>query len=278
MSILQYTPATPSDEPVFVLASGQRCGSTLLQRLLNSCEGTLVWGEHQGVLNRFVELHEELIDWEARFATNRKQFLMTGVDLFLPNMVPEDHEIRTAAIAYLVNLFGLPAAKLGKPRWGFKEVRYGAKVAMFLQGLFPRARFIHLTRDPAACFRSMKRWELGEDEWDRSMTERAIWDWVRVNGSLEEMGEFLPRMLTVRFEDMVADPAALVARLAGFLGNSPEDFDPGVFERRLDGQFGPKIDPAKLELTPAEEAFLADPAIVEVAEKFGYDLPLPADG
>lgn len=278
MSTCHYTPTTPSDEPIFILASAQRCGSTLLQRLVNSLEDTLLWGEHQGVLMDFIKHHEVLLEWEKRFAGNRKQFLMSGRDLFLPNMVPEDHELRTAAIAYVLNLFGLPAAKLGKPRWGFKEVRYGARVVLFLQDLFPKARFIHLTRDPAACFRSMKRWELGDDDWDRGMTTRSIWDWVRINASLAEVKDQVPGMMSVRFEDMVAAPEGFTRDLAEFLGREPGDFDLSVFERRLDGQFGPAIDPTRLELTGEEEQFLADPAIAGVARKFGYDPPVRAAG
>ncbi|WP_193213675.1 sulfotransferase family protein [Luteolibacter marinus] len=263
-------PTTPCDEPLFILASAQRCGSTLLQRLLNSRADTLIWGEHQGVLNGFASLHKDLMAWESRFAGNRKEFLMTGCDLFLPNMVPEDHELRSAAIAYVLNLFGVPAARLGKSRWGFKEVRYGADVLVFLKGLFPKARFIHLTRDPAACFRSMKHWELGEDDWDRAQTERSMWDWQRINCGLLEMREYIPRMMFVRFEDMVGDPAAFIERLAGFLGASPEEFDAGVFERRLDGNFGKPVADGRLDLTADEAAFLADPAIAGVAEQLGY--------
>ena len=270
MNLRQSPPATPSMEPVFILASAQRCGSTLLQRLLNSLQDTLIWGEHHGALNSFAAQHRDLLGWEARFANVRKEFLMSGEDLFVANMVPGDHEIRAAAIAYVLNLFGQPAAKLGKPRWGFKEVRYGADVMTFLSGLFPEARFIHLTRDPVACFRSMKRWELGEDEWDRRQTEHSMRDWVRINRGLLEMREQAPRLLSVRFEDMTGDPEAFIERLAGFLGVAPEDFDATVFERRLDGHAGGSPPREQLALTREEIAFLSEPSFAGLAGRLGY--------
>lgn len=269
--LYDHEPTVPSNAPVFVLASAQRCGSTLLQRLLNSRSDTLVWGEHNGVLNSFVGLHADLIEWESRFAGNRRAFLRSERDLFLPNMVPEEHEIRTAAKAYLVNLFALPAAKLGRPLWGFKEVRYGARVALFLQSLFPDARFVHLTRNLRDCFVSMKRWEASDDAWDRKLTERAVWDWVRINASLMEVSGDVGRLMSVRFEDMVSHPGAFIERLAEFLDVSVSEFDATVFDRRLHGQASRTSSDGPIGLDDEEIEFLSDPEIVAVATSYGYD-------
>ncbi|MEP4079128.1 sulfotransferase family protein [Haloferula sp.] len=262
-----YEPTVPGDAPIFLLGSGQRCGSTLLQRLLNSCEGVLLWGEHHGVLNTLVSINDELLAWEKKFEGNRKGFLNSDQDLFLPNMIPEDHEIRTAALAYVVNLFGLPSAKLGSPVWGFKEVRYGAVIAMFLQDLFPKARIIHLTRDVRDCFLSMKRWEDSDEEWNREMTEMAIWDWVRINGSINEVKGEINNLLTVKYEEMIGDPDAFAQRLAQFVGVDVGDFDLTIFDRKLGGS---AAEQGEVKLDPEDERFLSDPAIVKVAEACGY--------
>lgn len=266
-----YEPTVPSDAPVFILASAQRCGSTLLQRLLNSRGDTLIWGEHDGVLNSFAAVHRRLLAWEARFAGNRRAFLTREEDQFLPNMVPEEHEIRTAAKTYVTNLFGLPAAKLGRPIWGFKEVRYGARVALFLQDLFPKARIIHLTRNLGDSFRSMKRWEESEDPWDRKLTERAVWDWVRINASLFEVRDDVRCLLSVRFEDMLEDPSDFLERLARFLDMDVAGFDASVFDRRLHGQGKRVSEDESMALATQEIEFLSDPEIVEVARLYGYD-------
>jgi len=268
--LLEYEPTLPSDAPIFILASGQRCGSTLLLRLVNSYADALLWGEHHGALNAFLTLHEDLQEWESRFAGNRRAYLLGRRDEFLPNMVPEASEIRTAAKAYLVNLFALPAAKLGKPVWGFKEVRYGAKVALFLQDLFPDCRIIHLTRDLADCFISMKRWEIADDLWDRKLTERAVWDWVRVNSSLREVADRLTNLWSIRYEDMVEDPGGFVDELAAFLGVDASAFDTSVFDHRLHGQSPRSPDDRPVTLDAEAVAFLSDPAILDAAREYGY--------
>ena len=121
--------ATPCGNPVFVLASGPRSGSTLVQRLLNSCPDMLIWGEHAGYLAGVVESFEALTQWQARFFLSRTGFVEDGYDQFLPNMVPLESELWDAAAAHIEALVGRPAASLGRPLWGFKEVRYGADVA-----------------------------------------------------------------------------------------------------------------------------------------------------
>jgi len=274
MTGITFAVATPSERPIFVFSSSQRCGSTLLQRLLNSCPDILIWGEHIGHLNSFVWEHKVLLEWESRFSAHRKTFLLEGYDHFVPNLVPEEYELWRAAATYVVALFGVPAAKLGRSIWGFKEVRYGAHVALFLQKCFPKARFIHVTRNVVDCFISLKRWEESPDSWNREWTENSVQDWVRINSSFLTAAGNIRNLLSVRFEDMVADPQELIEQLSQFLELAPESFDRGVFDRRIHdfGKAGtaerPKISPS--DLNAEERALLSQPNVVETATEYGY--------
>jgi len=40
---LDSLPALQKEKPIFVMGSSQRTGSTLLQRLLNSCPQVMIW-------------------------------------------------------------------------------------------------------------------------------------------------------------------------------------------------------------------------------------------
>ena len=276
MTNISFSVSTPSERPIFVFASTQRCGSTLLQRLLNSCPDVLIWGEHTGYLNSFIREYQALLEWESRFSSQRKTFLLEGCDNFVPNMVPEDHELMGAAIAHIVALFAVPAAKLGRSIWGFKEVRYGAQVALFLQKCFPKARFIHLTRNIINCFISLKHWEDSPDPWNRKWTENSMEDWRRINASFLNVGDRIPNLLSVKYEDMVADPKGFVEELSQFLEIAPDSFDQGVFNRRIHnvGSAGTaersKILPS--DLNAEERALLSQPSIVEVAKEYGYKI------
>jgi hypothetical protein len=146
--------------PVFLLGSG-RCGSTLVQRVLNTYADVTIWGEHDGVLGAYAEQYFRLLalaDGEHPLFAGR------------PDGVPFDRarlaegKARDRWQAWL-NWFGpsdlteifrrqvltlLRPPLLGEDEtWGFKEIRYGEgdRVIEFLAGLFPDAIFIFLVRD-----------------------------------------------------------------------------------------------------------------------------------
>lgn len=48
-----------NDQPVFVLSAG-RSGSTLLQKLLNSSQELVIWGEHMGILRHLARAMDDI--------------------------------------------------------------------------------------------------------------------------------------------------------------------------------------------------------------------------
>ena len=48
-------------DPVFILGPG-RCGSTLIQRILNTSHDLTIWGEHGGFLKTVAKSYYELIE------------------------------------------------------------------------------------------------------------------------------------------------------------------------------------------------------------------------
>jgi hypothetical protein len=272
----------PSASPVFLLSCAHRTGSTLLQRLLNSCSDILIWGEHDGYLNRFTGSFEALLDWQGRFTGSRAGFVEGGYDQFLPNMVPQESELWAAAAAHVRALFGLPASTLGRPIWGFKEVRYGADVAVFLQRCFPQARFVHLTRDVVDVLLSLTEWEDSSDPWNREWTEASIQGWQRINASFLG-GHEIRNLLTVRYEDLTADPRAFIGELARFLDVPPESFDETVFDRVLtsDGLGGMRtrrLARRRSDLDAGARRMLSSNELRRVAEAYGYSITLELEG
>lgn len=269
-----------SDAPVLLLASGLRCGSTLLQRLLNSHPRLLVWGEQDGFLDRFMAEHRRLLTWQHDYRFQFPEYLERGYDTFSANMLPPAEELTAAAVGYLRGLFADPAARLGKPRWGLKEVRCDAAVAAFVRELFPEARIVHLTRDPVACLLSLKEWEESPELWSRADTEANFADWARINASfLPDASPPPPPHLALRYEDLVAHPTATLARLCAFADLDPADLDPTNFDRRLhrEGDEGRRPRPRPLatrdSLPPADRALLHRPPLPAIAAAYGYPLP-----
>lgn len=269
MTADDYEELSQTERPVFVFASGQRCGSTLLQRFLNSNPNFLIWGEHNGYLRSFSENFRALQDWSHIKSDDRDIFFEQGYDNFVPNLVPVNEDLERAAIAHIWTLFGAPAKRLGRNVWGFKEVRYRVQVALHLQECFSKARFIHLTRNIGDCFRSMKRWE-ATGEWERRWTHEALETWVAVNESFFRRGAHLNQLMTLRYEDMLdMGPRAFARKMGDFLDEDPASFDLAVFSKKLDG-IDHSAKAKSFKLTEEERQLIATDRVVQISKNYGY--------
>jgi hypothetical protein len=272
---------TSEGGPIFILASGQRCGSTLLQRLLNSHPALLVWGEQNGVLNGLQAEHDRLLSWSSITQRQRDSYRETGYDNWTANMAPPQEAVQAAARAYVETLFAEPARRLGKARWGFKEVRYGVDVAQLLVSLFPEARIVHLTRCIVDCFISLKHWEneplMG---WGREQTLEALDHWQRVNAEFLSLNFSPSWYLRLRYEDLLGDRERVLDELCRFLALDPAALDLGVFAKRihiggpLAEQPRPHISPSDLDAE--ERELLTRPAFVVLSEALGYSIGFEA--
>jgi hypothetical protein len=236
----------------------------------------MIWGEHLAHLGVFLREFRELRGWEGRHADERKTFLQEGHNIFAPNIMPEDYELVDAARMYIAGLFSLPAVRLGRPIWGFKEVRYGAQVALFLQECFPQARFIHLTRDPVACFLSMKSLERIPAEWNREWTETAIDNWVWINETfLKEAGN-ISHLLQAKFEEITADPETFMEQLSIFLDIPKQEFNADVFKKRVSWDKPVEQDDQlpenalAFQLDERDRSVLKDEHLIQIAAQYGY--------
>jgi hypothetical protein len=161
--IHQRWPAVTSpaqDEPVFLLAAGWRSGSTMVQRML--LEQCLVWGEPYGSSGLIQRLSQPL----ERFSGNwpLEDFFITSPhwgenlgDKWSANLYPPVQALLDAHVEFFRKLLAEPSRQRGFTRWGLKEVRYGIEHAIYLQWLFPRAKFLFLVRNPYECWASYRR-------------------------------------------------------------------------------------------------------------------------
>ena len=265
-----------ADAPILILASGQRCGSTLIQRLLSSHPDVLVWGEHGGHVRDVLEASRSLQRWDegVQGSVVRAEFEDGAHQGWIANLLPGPEAFANAARAYLDTLFAAPAAARGRPRWGFKEVRFGLADAAVIRELYPATRVIHVTRDPRKVLISLDSWERGEGFWQRAFTEETMRLWRDVNDSFLAERAGSDWVSSWRFEDVVAAPDRFTEEVASFLAIDRTDLDESVFERPMHGH---PADPRKPlrpleELEPELRVLLDDPGLRRVAEAYEYDL------
>jgi hypothetical protein len=122
-------------------------------------------------------------------------------------------------------VFAAYAESRGKPRWGDKTPGYVTHLPQ-LSRLFPDAQFVHVVRDGRAVAVS-----LGERPWGPASAIAGAFWWRTKAGRGRRDGRALPsdRYLEVRHEDLLADPAAELARVCAFLG---AEYSPEMLEYR----------------------------------------------
>jgi hypothetical protein len=113
------------------------------------------------------------------------------------------------------------AARFGKPRWGDKRPAYLQNLDVILR-LFPDAQIINVVRDGRACVASLK-----EMSWNSHDFHGTLAVWARAVDDARDASRRLDssQWHQLRYEELVADPPAVLAEMCAFLG---EEYDPAM--------------------------------------------------
>jgi hypothetical protein len=202
-----------TESPIFLLAAGWRSGSTLLQRIIVTDPNVLLWGEPLGELamlsgmtnmlarlSTFSDLEDLCAPDDAVFSSLPTSWIAT--------LCPPGKDFRQSLQALLTRWLAEPARQRGFGRWGFKEVRLGAAEATLLHWIYPKAKFVLLSRNPYDCYRS-----LADSGWHHLYHSRPdvridsaagmAKHWNRIVLSWSELGEDFPAV-RIRYEDLIA--------------------------------------------------------------------------
>jgi Sulfotransferase family len=147
--------------PIFIFSAGWRSGSTLLQRLIMSSGKVIIWGEpysYSGLIDHLSAPLKAITDKYPRsnwLIGNRNKTNPSDLaDKWVANLYPDINYLHESHLNFLRNLFERSARENGLERWGIKEVRLTIDHAIYLNWLFPKAKFIFLYRNPYKAYQS----------------------------------------------------------------------------------------------------------------------------
>jgi hypothetical protein len=209
---------------LFLLGSG-RSGTTLIQRIFNSFDDVILWGEHSGFLEELSAVYFQIKNCPSMHEYSYSQ------------LAPEDCENHWEYYKNPKrwqawnNWFGPDDLKkqfrelvegifnpehMGKTRvWGFKEIRYGEnpKVIEFLSELYPDAQFLIVARDGLNVIESqLVTFHQGTSNYPRikriiqlPILIKIARKWAKMNSTFIQLQKNHPNCKLMKYENFIAD-------------------------------------------------------------------------
>lgn len=252
--------------PVIVTSPATRCGTTLVQRLLCASDNAFVYGEEIG--NQFRTL-ASLFAAQIRYGEQNGEAMddafylamAGGLRDWRPGLGPPAQIVLKA---WTETFYQLPMAlsafgnTVGRPIWGFKWPGCPASTVRSFLALMPRARVVHVLRNAADALASAKARRFVVTAEDAA---RFCAEWARNVDGFDAFADD-PRLLILKYEDLIADRERGLAALTAFTGadnirRSEFDLKVNTFEGDEAQGHAPGQYIAPVPLTEADRAAVA---------------------
>ena len=259
------------ERPIFLFAPCQRCGSTMIQRFLNSSSEIFIWGEHDGYLNLLYTGFNKFSNWNITFRDQRQMYFEMGFNTWTACLAPDNPALHNATINYIIELFRRSPEGKCISRWGFKEVRYNSSVAKWLLTMFPQAKILFINRHIASCLTSLLRWEIARDNnWSRTNTLESLESWIRINNSFLSVVDTYGSICTFKYEDIISDKKKFVSEVSSFLEVSETIFNTDVLDDIIYEPNSDSRNRSNIYISENEMNLIQNKEVDAILEAYGY--------
>ena len=185
-----------------ISAATHRTGSTLLQRMFNARDKTLIWGENGGCLTDFYRVFENANHYAS--LRHRNAYFNNNEDpnQWIACMTPPKNEVEAAMIE-TVKAFheGLYEKNYSDQHdlIGYKEVRYEKKELLLLRKCYPNCTVVLLVRNPVDVWKSLS--PRGRKE-NYGTLRHFTKIWNQRSKDYFELSQLDPKMHLIRYEDI----------------------------------------------------------------------------
>jgi hypothetical protein len=268
-----HYPPTDANFPIFLLGTG-RCGSTLLQKILNSVDNVAIYGEHGGFLKQiaaayFLNFEDKMIE---KYIMSQNAAGKDPLSVFKILKNPQlwsawtnwynCHTVKDNFRDFIESFFN-PISLKQKVHWGFKEIRYGLedRVPEMLADLYADGRFVFIVRHPVDVIASKISARASDG------IEADAHTWVAQNTSfLHFYRENSERSKIVHYEKLISNDSRELSQLFRWLGFSLSDRQRAIIEATKPRYKG-RPRPAKL---PHDEINSIHRITQEIGSELGY--------
>jgi len=220
--------------PTIISSPHERCGTTLIQRLLNSSKKMIVFGENEHFIKMMPEcvyaVYHWHMKWSDEFNAVRDQFIHNGLSERSDNLQPDSKEYFQATVASFYNYiycYDNSSKQYGFQKWGIKFPRLNPNHLLFLNKLLPNAKYIYIYRDLIPIAKLLKAQ-------NRAYTlPRLAQLAVEWRYNMKQMAKLAnhPNTLLIRYESMQKEPLRILARLEAWCGI--RDLDQQLMNRQI---------------------------------------------
>jgi len=236
-SLEGYDPTDYAKFPIFLLGTG-RCGSTLLQKILNSVDKVMIYGEHGGFLRQiaeayFLNLEDKKIE---KYIMSQNVAGEDPISVFENSKDPQlwsawtnwyNRQTVKKNFRDFIESFFNPISLGRKVHWGFKEIRYGLsdRVLEMLADLYPKGRFIFIVRHPVDVVASKIAARMSDG------IETDAHSWVEQNSYFLDFYRLnKERSKVFHYEDLISNNSPQLNKLFDWLGFSLTDKQVNIIE------------------------------------------------
>ncbi|SIO59811.1 Sulfotransferase family protein [Rhodovulum sp. ES.010] len=204
-------------DTVFVYGA-LRSGTTLLNLMLNGHPAIHNPGEVDPLLDFIAPDPDHPTGWRYDRARMEGHRLFRALGIALPDGAD--------GLDLFEAMIGALRAKSDKPVLSLTVHRNAGR----LKRILPEARILHLLRDP----RDVARSAVGMGWAGNSYV--AVGGWIETETEWDRAGFDADRVMTLKFEDLLADPEASLDRVARFHGMA---YDPAMLDYPRTSTYGP---------------------------------------
>jgi hypothetical protein len=226
--------------PILLLSTG-RTGSTLIQRVINTSERIIIWGEHNGMLSGIADSYFNIL-----YSKPMNDFYYSNLNDINHSMIDKSYKQYDKNISWLnpfykekthnlyhsfiYSIFN-QTDSLDYKKWGFKEILYSTKdrtVDMFFE-LFPDTKIIFSIRNPLNVIVSMmlafyskekKEFAFANNELD-SLRKEIFGYTIRLNKIITSFDKWREinnnNSLIIRYENLIGHQKETINELFNFL-------------------------------------------------------------